>query len=410
MIPGIGSTNIAKNNWEGLAIGTALAGTGLTIGENVVGMDTEAIIKKGKVVDTVDLKRRISLFTDHQIDGYGAVIVQANVEDTRLGVQEYAIGELGVRCVELKWGQGAKNIGGEVKIKDLKKAQLLYDRGYVVLPNPTDPHVIKAFNSGAFTEFERHSRVGMVTEEGFAQRVEELRKAGAKYVFLKTGAYGPADLARAIKYASKYKLDLLTVDGAGGGTGMSPWRMMNEWGVPPVELHSLTYRYAKQLADKGEYVPAIAFAGGFTFEDQMFKGIALGAPFVKLIGMARAPIAAAMVGKTIGNAVKNHQIPVYIERFGASIDQIFITANDLRNKLGNQSFEEIPSGAIGLFTYYERLAQGLRQLMAGTRKFSLNYISRDDIASLTREASDVSGIPYIMDYQKDEAEKILMSA
>jgi hypothetical protein len=117
-----------------------------------------------------------------------------------------------------------------------------------------------------------------------------------------------------------------------------------------------------------------------------------------------------MVGKTIGNAVKNHQIPVYIERFGASIDQIFITANDLRNKLGNQSFEEIPSGAIGLFTYYERLAQGLRQLMAGTRKFSLNYISRDDIASLTREASDVSGIPYIMDYQKDEAEKILMSA
>ena len=410
MIPGIGSTNIAKNNWEGLAIGTALAGTGLTIGENVVGMDTEAIIKKGKVVDTVDLKRRISLFTDHQIDGYGAVIVQANVEDTRLGVQEYAIGELGVRCVELKWGQGAKNIGGEVKIKDLKKAQLLYDRGYVVLHNPTDPHVIKAFNSGAFTEFERHSRVGMVTEEGFAQRVEELRKAGAKYVFLKTGAYGPADLARAIKYASKYKLDLLTVDGAGGGTGMSPWRMMNEWGVPPVELHSLTYRYAKQLADKGEYVPAIAFAGGFTFEDQMFKGIALGAPFVKLIGMARAPIAAAMVGKTIGNAVKNHQIPVYIERFGASIDQIFITANDLRNKLGNQSFEEIPSGAIGLFTYYERLAQGLRQLMAGTRKFSLNYISRDDIASLTREASDVSGIPYIMDYQKDEAEKILMSA
>ncbi|NIP18298.1 MAG: FMN-binding glutamate synthase family protein, partial [Xanthomonadales bacterium] len=27
IIPGIGSTNIAKNNWEGLAIGSALAGT-----------------------------------------------------------------------------------------------------------------------------------------------------------------------------------------------------------------------------------------------------------------------------------------------------------------------------------------------------------------------------------------------
>jgi hypothetical protein len=51
-------------------------------------------------------------------------------------------------------------------------------------------------------------------------------------LFLKTGAYRPADLARAIAWASKYKLDLLTVDGAGGGTGMSPWRTMNEWGIP----------------------------------------------------------------------------------------------------------------------------------------------------------------------------------
>ena len=56
MIPGIGSTDVAKNNWDGLAIGTALAGTGLTIGENVVGMDTEAVIKDGHIIDTVDLK------------------------------------------------------------------------------------------------------------------------------------------------------------------------------------------------------------------------------------------------------------------------------------------------------------------------------------------------------------------
>jgi len=260
IIPGIGSTDIAKNNWEGRAIGSALAGTGLTIGENVVGMDVESIIEKGKTVDTVDLKRRIKLYQDHQRDGYGAIIVQANVEDTRLAVQEYAINTLGVEVVELKWGQGAKNIGGEVKIRDLKKAQMLYERGYVVLPNPTDPNVIEAFNRGAFKEFERHSRVGMVSEEGFASRVKELRAAGAKYVFLKTGAYGAPDLARALKYASKYKIDLLTVDGAGGGTGMSPWRMMNEWGVPPVELHSMLYNYCKQLSDKGEYVPTIALA------------------------------------------------------------------------------------------------------------------------------------------------------
>jgi len=407
IIPGIGSTNIAKNNWEGLAIGSALAGTGLTIGENVVGMDMESKIGDNGIIDTVDLKRRVNLFKDYQRDGYGAIIVQANVEDTRLGVQEYAIEKLGVECVEIKWGQGAKNIGGEVKITDLKKAQMLYKRGYVVLPNPTDPNVIKAFENGSFKEFERHSRVGMVTEESFAQRVDELRKAGAKYVFLKTGAYRPADLARAIKFSSKYKIDLLTVDGAGGGTGMSPWRMMNEWGMPPVELHSLLYKYAKQLSDKGEYVPALALAGGFTFEDQIFKGLALGAPFVKLIGMARSPIAAVMVGKTIGKTIEANEVPVYVQRFGNTIDEIFVTAANLRVELGDKEFEKIPTGAIGLYTYYERLAQGLQQLMSGSRKFALDYMTRDDLAALTPEAAQISDIKYVMDLDKDEVDEIL---
>ena len=407
IIPGIGSTNIARDNWEGLAIGSALAGTGLTIGENVAGMDTEAVIKDGRVLDTVDLKRRVKLYMDHQRDGYGATIVQANVEDTRLGVQEYAIEKLGVECVELKWGQGAKNIGGEVKIRDLKKAQMLHARGYVVLPDPTLPHVIKAFERGAFNEFERHSRVGMVTEEAFATRVEQLRKAGAKYIFLKTGAYRPADLARGLVFASRYKLDLLTVDGAGGGTGMSPWRMMNEWGMPPVEIHSLLYRYAKRLADRGEHLPALAVAGGFTFEDQIYKGLAMGAPFVKMVGMARSPIAAAMVGKTIGRTIDSHQLPVYVERFGRTKDEIFVTASSLRKELGDAEFEKIPTGALGLYTYYERLAQGLRQFMAGNRKFALEYITRDDIAALTREAADISGISYLMDVDHEEVEQIL---
>ncbi len=407
IIPGIGSTDVAKNNWEGLAIGSALAGTGLTIGENVAGMDPEAVIKDGRVVDTVDLKRRVKLYKDYQRDGYGAIIVQANVEDTRLGVQEYAIEKLGVEWVEMKWGQGAKNIGGEVKIRSLKKAQMLHARGYVVLPDPTKTDVIKAFERGVFSEFERHSRVGMVNEEAFAQRVDELRRAGAKYISLKTGAYRPAALALALKFASKYKIDVLTVDGAGGGTGMSPWRMMNEWGMPPVELHSLLHQYAKQLADKGEYVPSLVAAGGFTFEDQIFKGLAFGAPYVKLIGMARSPIAAAMVGKTIGRTIDEHQVPVYVERFGRTRDEIFVTAPELRREIGDDEFEKLPTGAIGLYTYYERLAQGLRQLMAGSRKFTLDYMTRNDLAALSPQAASISGIPYVMDLDREQAMKIL---
>ena len=52
----------------------------------------------------------------------------------------------------------------------------------------------------------------MVTEESFVKRVEQLRKLGAKYIALKTGAYRPADIARAVKFSSIAKIDYLTVD------------------------------------------------------------------------------------------------------------------------------------------------------------------------------------------------------
>jgi len=229
----------------------------------------------------------------------------------------------------------------------------LKKRGYIVLPDPTDPGIIKAFEKGNFKEFERHSRVGMVTEDAFLKRVKEFRDLGAKHVFLKTGAYRPVALAQALKYASKAKIDLLTVDAAGGETGMSPWRMMNEWGVPEVELHSLLYKYVDKLAKKGEYVPDIAIAGGFSFEDQMLEGLALGAPYFKLIGMARAPLAAAMVGKTIGKKIDENMVPVYVQRFGDTKEEIFVTALDLKRKLG-KNFEKVPTGAMGVYTYMER--------------------------------------------------------
>jgi len=408
IIGAMGSTDIAKNNWESLAIGAAITGVPLTIGENVCGMDPMAKLVHGKVVHSPELVRRINLYRDWQQDGYGAVIVQANIEDTVLGVQEYAITQLGIENVELKWGQGAKDIGGEVKVQDLGKAQLLKQRGYILVPDPESEMVIMAFKQGRFKEFERHSRVGMVTEESFLKRVEELRRAGAKHISLKTGAYRPADLALALKFASKARIDLLTVDGAGGGTGMSPWRMMNEWGIPGVPLWSMLYKYAEKLAHRNEYIPTISIAGGFVFEDQIFKGLSLGAPYVKFITMARAPLAAAMVGKTIGKRMKENQVPVYIERFGTTPDEVFVTASELRQKFGND-FERIPTGAIGFYTYLQRVAQGLRQIMAGSRKFALEYITRDDVTALTEEAAKISGIQYVTEIDEEKVDTILNS-
>ncbi len=72
-----------------------------------------------------------------------------------------------------------------------------------------------------------------------------------------------------------------------------------------------------------------------------------------------------------------------------------------------EKFNELPTGAIGLYSYFKRLSQGLRQMMAGSRKFNLSYITRDDIAALTQDAANISGIPYILDVDKKEVDEIL---
>jgi glutamate synthase domain-containing protein 2 len=282
----------------------------------------------------------------------------------------------------------------------------LKNRGYIVLPDPEDHVVQEAFKQGDFKEFERHSRLGMVSEEGFHKEVERLKKIGAKYVSLKTGAYRPADLARAVKFASDAKIDLLTVDGAGGGTGMSPWRMMNEWGVPTVYLESLLYQYLRSLEKRGAFIPTCAIAGGLALEDHIFKAIALAAPYIKAICLGRASMTAAMVGNTIGEMIKKGKVPADVAKYGTDREHVFVLAAKLKDKYG-KDFERIPTGTIGMITYFDRLNAGLQQLMAGARKFALKYISRDDLFSLTREASEMSEIPYVMDVDKQEVETIL---
>lgn len=400
----LSSTNVARINWKENAVGAAICGTIIVVGDNVCGMDHQAEIKNGRVVKSPEMERRINSYKRWHT-GNGTIVVQYNVEDGRLGVPEY-VQELGVEAIEPKWGQGAKGIGGEAKLPSIERALEIKKRGYIVYPDPEDPVTKKAYEEGAIKEFERHSKPVMVEEDVFYKEVERLRRLGFKYITLKTGAYRPADLARAVKYASIAKIDLVTVDGAGGGTGMSPWRMMNEWGIPTVELECLLYQMLKRIEKQGKYVPPVAIAGGLALEDHIFKAIALAAPYVKAICLGRATFAATMAAKTVGNLVKNGKIPAEYKKYGDKIEQIFVTAETLKEKYG-KDFKDIPVGAIGMYTYYGRLATGLRQLMAGERKFALKYIARDDIFALTREASDISGIPYVMDCDKEEVDKIL---
>ena len=402
----LGSTEVARRNWEHFAVGAAISGIVLTCGENVCGIDPGLELDdKGKIIESPDLRRRVDIYR-RWYEGYGDLHVQMNVEDTRFGVAEYAIDKLGVETIELKWGQGAKCIGGEIKVDSLERALELQRRGYLVTPDPSNEAIQKAYQDGALKQFERHSRLGFVDEEGFAREVERLRSLGAKRVTLKTGAYPMRELAMALKWSSDAGVDLLTIDGSSGGTGMSPWRMMVEWGVPTVYLEAMTYELCQKLAARGAYVPDLAIGGGLSTEDHMFKVLAMGAPYVKAVCLGRAIMIPGMVGKNIGEWLKKGKLPRTVSQYGSSVEEIFVTYETLKAKYGS-AIDELPLGAMGWYTYIDKLRVGLQQLMAGSRSFGLDSISRKDISSLTREAEDVTGIAYVMDAYRAEAEAII---
>ncbi|MHC1713491.1 MAG: glutamate synthase-related protein [Solidesulfovibrio sp.] len=426
MTGALGSTFIAAKYWDSFAVGCALAGIPIVIGENVVGVDREAVVTNGRISAAPELDRRIEIYKRYH-DGHGAIIVQLNVEDARNGVAQYVIEKHGPDVIiELKWGQGAKNIGGEIKVASLDYALFLKKRGYLVDPDPEDPAVTEAWKNGAVTSFARHSRLGFTDAPSepevrarFLAAVTELRGLGYKRITLKTGSYGMRALAMAIKYASEAKLDLLTIDGSGGGTGMSPWNMMESWGVPSVLLHAKAHEYASILAASGQRVADMAFAGGFAREDHIFKALAMGAPFVKMVCMGRALMIPGFLGANIEGVLHPERrekvhgnwdtLPKTVSAFGAEPQQIFAAWHSVRDKVGNAAINDIPYGAIAAGTLLDKLGAGLQQLLAGARRFSVTSIRREDIASANRETERETKIPFITDAQDAVAKEILLS-
>lgn len=424
MTGALGSTFIAAKYWPSFAVGAAICGFPIVVGENVVGIDRESEIVNGRIKKAPELERRIEYFKRYYT-GYGAIIIQMNVEDTRNGVAEYLIEKYGNEVIlELKWGQGAKDIGGEIQVQSIEYAQFLKDRGYIVDPDPYDPVVIKTYQTRNITSFARHSRLGATNchsvdelRNEFMNSIEYLRKIGFKRITLKTGSYGMENLAMAIRFSADAGLDLLTIDGSGGGTGMSPWNMMQHWGIPSLALHAKTYEYCKILADRGIKPPDISFAGGFGREDHLFKALALGAPFSKLVCLGRAPMIAGFLGSNIEGAlhperkakVNGHweSLPPSVLEYGKYPEEIFAMWETVKKIVGPAEMKNIPYGAVAMCGYADKLAGGLQQFMAGARKFSLNEMTRKDLISANRETEEITGIPFMTDALNEEALRVL---
>ena len=378
---------LVKLNWQDYYAGAAMAGVLTVIGEGAVTKDPTLKIENGKVTHCPKLREFLDAFRKYD-RGYGQIILQVNVDDDRIGVPEYAIKACGCEAIEFKFGQSAKGTQPVNRLGSLEAALKAQAQGLLVLPDPSDPEVQEKYKAGYGENFRSYARMPMWTEETLVARIEQLREMGLKNVYFKMAGYDYADLERVLRIAAAAQVDMVTFDGAGGGSGYSPCKMMNEWCLPACVMQSYLNEIAAKLEQEGLRVPNMAITGGFVTEDQVYKALALGGKYLSAVGICRASMAAAMNGKKIGELLEAGKLPTELQRFGSTKDELFLELRELRNIYGDAA-NEFSLGAVGVYSFLSRIAFGLKHFAALNRKFDLKYVDQSDIFPLTYLAKDI---------------------
>ncbi len=374
---------LIKLNWKDYFGGAAMAGVSCVIGEDARNNDSALVIQNGKITEFPLLKDIMDCYTPFY-RGLGQLILQCNADDNFMGVPEIAIKKYGYKAIEIKFGQGAK---GVQPLKRLQNYEIALDKqssGCLVHPDPSDPKIKEAYEKGICPSFYTCGRFPAWTEGNIKIHIKNLREMGAENIYFKMAGYDEADLERVLRMASENEVDMVTFDGAGGGSGYSPSKMMNEWSYPTIVLEKKVVEICKKLKKEGMQLPAITITGGFASEDQVFKALALGEGFITSVGLCRAAMAAAMTGRKIGEEMKAGKVPEIFKTFGKTVEEIYSDLPDLCAIYGKQA-KGFSTGAIGVFSYLNKIGFGVQHFAALNRKFDLSLLNCNDLIPLTME-------------------------
>lgn len=375
---------LIKLNWKDYFGGAAMAGVSCVIGEDAKGKDSDLVLRNGKVAEFPFLADVLESFNRYD-RGYGQIILQCNVEDDMLGVPEIAVTKYGAKAIEFKFGQSAKGTQPVNRLKDYETALKRREMGMLVRPDPLLPEVRKAYEDGVCPNFYQYARLPQWDEDYMKRRVASVREMGAENVTFKMAGFDPEDMERVLRIGALAGVDLITFDGAGGGSGYSPCHMMNEWGLPVVRMENELVRISRKLKAEGLTLPKLVVTGGFATEDQVFKALAFGEGEVMGIGICRASMAAAMTGKKIGEEIRSGNVPPLFAGYGSTVEEVFADLADLRALYGREA-NGFSTGAVGVFSYLNKIAFGIRHFAALNRKFTPDAWNRRDLIPLTSAA------------------------
>ncbi len=250
-VAAMGSTKVANDVTEPLLIGAAKAGIVRVLGENILSTYGEE-----------KFKRDIMLYKENQ-GKEGGLLVQVNAIEKKMGIIDLAL-ENGADGIEIKIGQAAKQgLGGEIKFTGKETAEKYKKMGFYVIEEGEG-------------RYERHAPPGSLHFDQLRKEIIELSDKDT-IVWIKTGMgrgiIKLLNLLDELKRENDAKIGAVTIDGIPGGTGMSPWLIMNETSIPSMSIFSSV---------EEPYSFDIILAGGFSTGVDVAKALMLGANGVSM--------------------------------------------------------------------------------------------------------------------------------
>ncbi|ADY01485.1 ferredoxin-dependent glutamate synthase [Vulcanisaeta moutnovskia 768-28] len=334
VVGSMGSTTVASRFSLDIARAAAKAGIVMGIGENVAAVRGYS---RRYTRGHPSFKERLMAYLTN-VDKYGGVIIQQNVEDaydelwnrvySDKDVEPYI--EEGLIGFEIKMGQGAKpGLGGVIKIPKEEAIRLKAKYHFEI-----DPEKIRA------KYITRYSVPGTYTEDILRGMIRFMKTAYPRArIWIKLGPY--RDVDRAISIAHEEGAHAVVIDGKEGGTGMAPSVAMKDLGYPTIvalkKIHD-----ARKL---GITNISLLLAGRLYNGSHVVKAIALGASGAY---MARPFLMAAMV-----------------------------------------------KGERGVLNYIEAVKEEMQMLISALGKYGIKEVNTEDVAALDRDVAEMLGISYV---------------
>jgi glutamate synthase domain-containing protein 2 len=334
VVGSMGSTSIASKFSLDIAKAAARAGIVLGIGENVA---TVRGYSRRYTRGHPSFKERLMAYLTN-VDKYGGVIIQQNVEDaydelwnrvySDKDVEPYI--EEGLVGFEIKMGQGAKpGLGGVIKIPREKAIRLKAKYHFEIDPETVRDKFIT-----------RYSVPGTYTEDILRGMIRLMKTAYPRArIWIKLGPY--RDVDRVISIVHEEGAHAVVIDGKEGGTGMAPSVAMKHLGYPTI-VGLKKIRDARRM---GISDTSLLIAGRLYNGSHVVKAMALGASGVY---MARPFLIAAMV-----------------------------------------------KGERGVENYIETVKVETQMLISALGKYDIKEVSVEDVAALDKDIAEMFGIPYV---------------